>query len=694
MSEVTSVNGQTGAVVLTPADVEAVPDSSLGVAGGVATLGGSGKLPEAQLPSSVVSGSAGATHTPAEQGNAQANIGVVSEGYIRPLQSAATVAQQEVFCNGEGKKLSAFYSSISNAQVDYPFATSLEQRLDWAITQKAANLLPTSGSPIGGKIAMPPRGSLMTADMLSLNQCVAFESEGGGMYSFKITPTSDFGSYSTSPAIIRAAGPSPYTVAAFLTKGIQINAANVPSSVKYAIQLQRPYDLTRLERILFNNMPYTLQAIWAGPNPSLESGRGEFMVLDHISAMLQSYTPTSIGALSGALTAGTTISSITLSSGLASTLPAGNILVESAAGGPHGQVFYTTGAASGATTIPVESSDDFPSLVPIYSFSAGSIVTPIGVPLFHFEEIIETRLRAMRVQGEVAPGGPYWSIGYNFINCRSIKGDIEAHGIPMGMVWQVNEAEWMQAGQAGYFDAPVMEGVTYPATIMGTSSVKAASVYWLNQRSMDSNEAYPYNATGTVQLYQVQNSVIDVSNNTNPTTVYGDSTVIGCEITVNALASASVSAGVGVVKSRTGQMRIYNDDSTKTICNVIAAPGGQSNYYYAAEASGGSLVFGIDEKGQAHVIPTQAELSGTTAGKAKSSQPFVGGTYKRFLVYLEGYKNASGTAQTIAFPVAFQKEPLILSQPASFGATVSTTTLTLPTAMGAAVTGWIVVEGY
>jgi hypothetical protein len=53
MSEVTSVNGQTGAVELTAADVEAVPESSVGVAGGVATLDGSGKLPEGQLPSSV-----------------------------------------------------------------------------------------------------------------------------------------------------------------------------------------------------------------------------------------------------------------------------------------------------------------------------------------------------------------------------------------------------------------------------------------------------------------------------------------------------------------------------------------------------------------------------------------------------------------------------------------------------------------
>lgn len=53
MSEVTSVNGHTGAVVLNAADVEAVPTSAEGQPGGVATLDGGGLLPEAQLPSSV-----------------------------------------------------------------------------------------------------------------------------------------------------------------------------------------------------------------------------------------------------------------------------------------------------------------------------------------------------------------------------------------------------------------------------------------------------------------------------------------------------------------------------------------------------------------------------------------------------------------------------------------------------------------
>jgi hypothetical protein len=57
MSEVTSVNGQTGAVVLTATDVGAVPTSAEGQPSGVATLDGSGVLHEAQLPGSVANSS-------------------------------------------------------------------------------------------------------------------------------------------------------------------------------------------------------------------------------------------------------------------------------------------------------------------------------------------------------------------------------------------------------------------------------------------------------------------------------------------------------------------------------------------------------------------------------------------------------------------------------------------------------------
>jgi hypothetical protein len=47
---VTSVNGHTGVVTLSASDVSAVPNSSKGIANGVASLDGTGKVPSAQLP--------------------------------------------------------------------------------------------------------------------------------------------------------------------------------------------------------------------------------------------------------------------------------------------------------------------------------------------------------------------------------------------------------------------------------------------------------------------------------------------------------------------------------------------------------------------------------------------------------------------------------------------------------------------
>ena len=91
---------------------------------------------------------------------------------------------------------------------------------------------------------------------------------------------------------------------------------------------------------------------------------------------------------------------------------------------------------------------------------------------------------------------------------------------------------------------------------------------------------------------------------------------------------------------------------------------------------------------------TQSTLTGTSAGSAISSQPINGASYKVFLVELAGYENTTVTAQTITFPTAFSVSPLLASQPTSFGATVSATTLTLPVSMASPVTGWIFIVGY
>lgn len=88
----------------------------------------------------------------------------------------------------------------------------------------------------------------------------------------------------------------------------------------------------------------------------------------------------------------------------------------------------------------------------------------------------------------------------------------------------------------------------------------------------------------------------------------------------------------------------------------------------------------------------QVTLNGTTAGTAVSSQPFQGATFKKFVVYLNGYRNSTAGAQTINYPLAFLKTPRVVADDAGILATA--TTLTLPVSMTGAVTGWIILEGY
>lgn len=99
------------------------------------------------------------------------------------------------------------------------------------------------------------------------------------------------------------------------------------------------------------------------------------------------------------------------------------------------------------------------------------------------------------------------------------------------------------------------------------------------------------------------------------------------------------------------------------------------------------------EPGTTTLNTGQATLNGTTAGTAVSSQPFTGSSYKKFIVFLNGYRNSTVTAQTITYPTAFSNSPKLVSDD-SAGASTNTTTLTLPASMGATKTGWIIVEGY
>lgn len=91
----------------------------------------------------------------------------------------------------------------------------------------------------------------------------------------------------------------------------------------------------------------------------------------------------------------------------------------------------------------------------------------------------------------------------------------------------------------------------------------------------------------------------------------------------------------------------------------------------------------------------QTTVTGTTAGSLICSQPEQGTSYKKVIVYADGYENDSTTAQTYTFPTAFTAVAVITTNSAAIP--VTTTSLTaLSTAPDTttAYTGLIVIEGY
>jgi len=80
-----------------------------------------------------------------------------------------------------------------------------------------------------------------------------------------------------------------------------------------------------------------------------------------------------------------------------------------------------------------------------------------------------------------------------------------------------------------------------------------------------------------------------------------------------------------------------------------------------------------------------------SAGSYKWSMPFQGSSYKKVMIYLNGYTNAGTSA--IVFPVAFTGTPVIVGNNTTLTvSTISSTGLTIPIAT--TITGFLIVEGF
>jgi len=92
---------------------------------------------------------------------------------------------------------------------------------------------------------------------------------------------------------------------------------------------------------------------------------------------------------------------------------------------------------------------------------------------------------------------------------------------------------------------------------------------------------------------------------------------------------------------------------------------------------------------------SQTTITGTTTGSIVCSMPFQGSSYKKVIIYCNGYSNDTTTAQTYTFPTAFTLTPIALvNEVSAMTITVSTTGISFVPDNTTIYSGYIILEGY
>lgn len=190
----------------------------------------------------------------------------------------------------------------------------------------------------------------------------------------------------------------------------------------------------------------------------------------------------------------------------------------------------------------------------------------------------------------------------------------------------------------------------------------------------------------------------------NGTTQSTDITVVGNHIYNN---NQSAGSNVGIILQDASDHviiqgnDIFDDQVTPTqtygvVTANTAVADLRNNIFWGNKSGAIDDAVGLSVKaGNTGYNDTQTTITGTTAGSAVASMPIQEPTYKKVVVWLNGYENDTTTAQTYTFPMGFTETPAITTNSASVpGVTVSTSALSLAPNTTTAYTGWLVVEGY
>jgi hypothetical protein len=176
--------------------------------------------------------------------------------------------------------------------------------------------------------------------------------------------------------------------------------------------------------------------------------------------------------------------------------------------------------------------------------------------------------------------------------------------------------------------------------------------------------------------------------------------------TAGASETWTVNSGLGVPAATTGvsQFRVVDlaDQNTPPeimiVTNVSSLTwtvtrGGEGSQVPWAHAANWTAIPVLTAGGLINGSGPQATIAGTTAGTVTLGQPIVGAAYKKVVACANGYRNSTATAQTWTYPTPFINVPAVISDGLT-GVSSTATALSLPTSMGIALSGTIIVEGF
>ena len=166
--------------------------------------------------------------------------------------------------------------------------------------------------------------------------------------------------------------------------------------------------------------------------------------------------------------------------------------------------------------------------------------------------------------------------------------------------------------------------------------------------------------------------------------------VIGSGLQVGGVVTFSNNLSVTGTTTLTGDVTMQNNLSVTGTTTLTGDVTMENNLTVVGNINLSS----ISTTGSVNIDISQTTITGPTTGSLICSMPYQGSSYKKVIIYCNGYENDTTTAQTYSFPTSFIQNPYVNINQSGIPGTVTTQSITFGTGSSTVYTGFLVLEGY